>query len=63
MLYTHRAVLAIANFNKSLRTITVLYTNFSILINNEFILTLPEEILDEMEHCMNQIPTDLTNPE
>ncbi|CAF2321810.1 unnamed protein product [Rotaria sp. Silwood2] len=60
---THRAVLAVANFNKSLRTIKLLYTALSIIINNEFILTLPVEILDEMEGCMNKIPTDLNNPE
>ncbi len=41
----------------------VLYTTFSILINNECILILPEEILNEMEHCMNRIPMDLTNRE
>ncbi|CAF4252684.1 unnamed protein product, partial [Rotaria sp. Silwood2] len=60
---TYRAVLAVANFNKSLRTIKLLYTALSIIINNEFILTLPVEIFDEMEVCMNKIPTDLNNPE
>jgi hypothetical protein len=58
---THRAVLAVAHFNKSLRAIKLLYTALNIVINNEFILTLPTTMTDEMEQCMNKMPTDLTD--
>ncbi len=60
---THRAVLSVAHFKKSLRAIKLFYTALSIVINNRFIITLPTIMIDEMKLCMNQMSTDLTDIE
>jgi hypothetical protein len=60
---THRAVLSVAHFNKSLRTIKLLYTALIIILNNEFVLTLSTTMIDEIKQCMSQMPTDLTDIE
>ncbi|CAF4865364.1 unnamed protein product [Rotaria sp. Silwood1] len=60
---THRAVLSVAHFNKSLRAIKLLYTALLILIHNEFIATLSLPMVDEIEELMNQMPLDASDVE
>ncbi|CAF1468756.1 unnamed protein product, partial [Rotaria sordida] len=60
---THRAVLSVAHFNKSLRAIKLLYTALLILIHNEFVTTLSLPMVDEIEELMNKMPLDASDVE
>ncbi|CAF4137062.1 unnamed protein product, partial [Rotaria magnacalcarata] len=58
---THRAVLSVAHFNKSLRTIKLIFTALHILLHNEFVQSLPTTLIDQFEQCMNKMPSNVTN--
>jgi hypothetical protein len=60
---TLRAVLTVAHFNKSLRTIKLLYTALLIILHNEYVQTLSTAMLDEIEQLMQIMPPDLTDAE
>ncbi|CAF4371676.1 unnamed protein product, partial [Rotaria sp. Silwood2] len=60
---THRAVLSVAHFNKSLRAIKLLYTALLILIHTEFITTLSLSMVEEIEKLMNRMPLDAPDVE
>ncbi|CAM4964899.1 unnamed protein product [Rotaria socialis] len=58
---THRAVLSVAHFNKSLRAIKLIFTALHILLHNEFVQSLPTTLIDQFEQCMNKMPSNFTN--
>ena len=60
---TLRAVLTVTHFNKSLRTIKLLYSALSILLQNEYVTTLSSEMITEMEQIMQIMPQNLSNLE
>ncbi|CAF4958920.1 unnamed protein product, partial [Rotaria sp. Silwood1] len=60
---THRAILSVSHFNKSLRTIKLLYTALLILVHDQFFLTLPTTMIDNIEQLMNKMPTDSADVE